>query len=122
MHRMLRCLISIVSVGTAMSCAAADAQGFPARPMRIVTSSVGGVADLVARLIAQGLTSSLGQQVIVDNRPPGIVPGEIVVKAAPDGYTLLFHGSSLWAAGICCVDQGRDGEPGQGDQGRGHTN
>jgi tripartite-type tricarboxylate transporter receptor subunit TctC len=56
----------------------------------------GGATDLVARLIAQGLTSSLGQQVIVDNRPTGIIPGEIVVAAPPDGYTLLFHGSSLW--------------------------
>ena len=64
--------------------------------MRIVTSAVGGTTDLVARLIAQGLTASLGQQVIVDNRPTGIIPGEIVVKAPPDGYTLLFHGSSLW--------------------------
>ena len=51
---------------------------------------------MVARFIARGLTSSLGQQVIVDNRPTGIIPGEIVVKSPPDGYTLLFHGSSLW--------------------------
>ena len=66
------------------------------RPVRIVTAAAGGSTDLVARVIAQGLTSSLGQQVIVDNRPTGIVPADIVVKAPPDGYTLLFHGSSLW--------------------------
>lgn len=89
-------LISILSVSTVVFCGAANAQEFPTRPMRIVTSAVGGSADLVARLIAQGLTSSLGQQVIVDNRPTGIIPGEIVVKAPPDGYTLLFHGSSVW--------------------------
>ncbi len=93
---MLRCLISIMSVSAAAFCGAAHAQEFPARPVRIVTSAVGGATDLVARLIAQGLTSSLGQQVIVDNRPTGIIPGEIVVAAPPDGYTLLFHGSSLW--------------------------
>jgi tripartite-type tricarboxylate transporter receptor subunit TctC len=93
---MFRSLIWILSVGTVAFCGAVDAQEFPTRPVRIVTSAVGGTTDLVARLIAQGLTSSLGQQVIVDNRPTGIIPGEIVVKAPPDGYTLLFHGSSLW--------------------------
>ena len=92
----LHCLIPILSVGTVAFCGAAYAQEFPTRPVRIVTATVGGTTDLVARLIAQGLTASLGQQVIVDNRPPGIIPGEIAVKAAPDGYTLLFHGSSLW--------------------------
>ena len=77
-------------------CGASNAQEFPARPLRIVTSAVGGATDLVARLIAQGLTTSFGQQVIVDNRPTGVIPAEIVVAAPPDGYTLLFHGSSLW--------------------------
>lgn len=93
---MLRFLISILPVSAVAFCGAVDAQEFPTRPMRIVTSTVGGTTDLVARLIAQGLTASLGQQVIVDNRPTGIIPGEIVVKAPPDGYTLLFHGGSLW--------------------------
>jgi tripartite-type tricarboxylate transporter receptor subunit TctC len=83
-------------VSTVAFCGSVEAQEFPTRPVRIVTSAVGGATDLVARLIAQGLTSNLGQQVIVDNRPTGIIPGEIVVAAPPDGYTLLFHGSSLW--------------------------
>jgi len=93
---MLRCLISTLYVSTVAFCGAAYAQEFPTRPLRIVTAAVGGASDLVARLIAQGLTASLGQQAIVDNRPSGIIPGEIVVAAPPDGYTLLFHGSSLW--------------------------
>src|SRR5688572_27072482 len=92
---MFRCLIPILSAG-AVLCGAVQAQEFPTRPVRIVTSAVGGTTDLVARVIAQGLTASLAQQVIVDNRPTGIIPGEIVVKAPPDGYTLLFAGSSLW--------------------------
>ena len=85
-----------VLVSAVAFCGAVHAQEVPTRPVRIVTSAVGGTTDLVARLIAQGLTASLGQQVIVDNRPTGIIPGEIVVKAPPDGYTLLFSGSSLW--------------------------
>jgi tripartite-type tricarboxylate transporter receptor subunit TctC len=86
----------MLAAGAAALCGAVDAQEYPARPVRIVTSAVGGTTDLVARFIAQGLTASLGQQVIVDNRPTGIIPADIVVKAPSDGYTLLFSGSSLW--------------------------
>jgi tripartite-type tricarboxylate transporter receptor subunit TctC len=95
-HPMLRRPIPSLSIAAVAFCGAAVAQEYPTRPIRVVTAAVGGTTDLVARTIAQGLTASLGQQVIVDNRPTGIIPGEMVVKAPPDGYTLLFHGSSLW--------------------------
>jgi len=71
-------------------------QGYPSKPIRVVTSGLGGSADFVARLIAQGLTTNLGRQVIVDNRPNGPIPGEIVSKAQPDGYTLLVSANALW--------------------------
>ena len=93
---MFRFLIPILFAGTAVFGGAVHAQEFPARPVRIVTSAIGSATDLVARLIAQGLTASFGQQVVVDNRPTGVIPAEIVVAAPADGYTLLFHGSSLW--------------------------
>ena len=93
---MSRDLIPALLVSSAVFSTAVDAQDFPTRPVRIVTAAIGGTTDLVARVIAQGLTASLGQQVIVDNRPTGIIPAETVVKAPPDGYTLLFHASSLW--------------------------
>ncbi len=72
------------------------AQNYPARPVRIVTSGLGGSADFVARLIAQGLSQTLANQVVVDNRSNGVVPGEIVSRAAPDGYNLLVSANSLW--------------------------
>jgi tripartite-type tricarboxylate transporter receptor subunit TctC len=75
---------------------AAQAERYPARPIRIVTSEVGGGLDFVARLVATSLSVTLGQQVIVDNRPSGVFSGSIVSKAAPDGHTLLFNGSSFW--------------------------
>lgn len=66
----------------------------------MVTSGVGGGADFIARLIAQGISGPLGQQVVADNRggAGGIIPGEILAKSPPDGYTLLFYGSTIWLA------------------------
>jgi len=72
------------------------AQKFPAKPIRLLTSVAGGGTDFAARLIAQGLTTRFGMQVVVDNRPSGLVIGEIVARAAPDGYTMFLNGSAFW--------------------------
>ena len=88
--------VAICALAIALSAGAATAQTFPIKPVRIVTSEPGGANDIAARLIAPGLTSALGQQVLVDNRPAGVVPGQIVAKAAPDGHTLLITTSLLW--------------------------
>jgi tripartite-type tricarboxylate transporter receptor subunit TctC len=77
-------------------CSAAAAQDYPARPVRIVTSEVGGGNDVQTRMVARGLTDALGQQVIVENRPSGMIPGEIVSRATPNGYTLLLYNNTLW--------------------------
>jgi tripartite-type tricarboxylate transporter receptor subunit TctC len=71
------------------------AQDFPSKPVRIVTSPPGATNDFVARVIAQGLIDPLGQPVIVDNRGGSVIPGDIVAKAQPDGYTLLLAGTSF---------------------------
>ncbi|HXD52164.1 MAG TPA: tripartite tricarboxylate transporter substrate-binding protein, partial [Burkholderiales bacterium] len=62
-------------------------EDYPNKPVRIVTSEPGGGNDFAARLIAQGLSLTFKQRVVVDNR--GIIAAEIVAKAPPDGYTLL---------------------------------
>ena len=72
------------------------AQNYPNRPIRIVTSAPGGSSDFAARLVAQGLTAGLGQQIVIENRGGGVAAIEIVAKAQPDGYTLLYYGSILW--------------------------
>src|SRR5689334_7432369 len=74
----------------------AGAQQYPTRPVRLVAAtSAGGISDHLARVAAVGLTSSLGQTVVVDNRPgaTGTVAIDLVSKAAPDGYTLLLVAS-----------------------------
>jgi tripartite-type tricarboxylate transporter receptor subunit TctC len=71
----------------------ACAQAYPARPVRIVLPfGPGGVTDITARLLAQRLTDSLKQQVIIDNRPGagGIVATELARKAEPDGHTIMW--------------------------------
>jgi tripartite-type tricarboxylate transporter receptor subunit TctC len=69
------------------------AQSYPAKPIRVIVHfPPGGPTDLVARALGQKLTEAWGQQVVIDNRPGanGIVGVEAVVRAQPDGYTLLF--------------------------------
>ncbi|MBI3937697.1 MAG: tripartite tricarboxylate transporter substrate binding protein [Betaproteobacteria bacterium] len=82
----------------AITCGAdlALGQSYPNRPIRIVTSQAGGGSDVAARLIAQGLSTSMGQQVLVDNRGVVAIAGQVVAKAPPDGYTLLLYASALW--------------------------
>jgi tripartite-type tricarboxylate transporter receptor subunit TctC len=69
------------------------AQTYPTRPVRIVVATgAGGAPDILARLIGQWLFERLGQQFVVENRPGGgnNIGTEAVVRAAPDGYTLLL--------------------------------
>jgi tripartite-type tricarboxylate transporter receptor subunit TctC len=80
----------------------ARAQAYPSRPVRLIAGfPPGGVVDLYARLFGQWLSERLGQQFVIENRAGagGNLATEAVVKAAPDGYTLLMIGSNnAWNA------------------------
>ncbi|OGA42315.1 MAG: hypothetical protein A3G24_11530 [Betaproteobacteria bacterium RIFCSPLOWO2_12_FULL_62_13] len=74
------------------------AQNYPNQTIRIIAGSAGGAIDMSARSIAQGLTGNLGQQVIVENRGSagGAIAVQTLIRARPDGYTVLLYGSNIW--------------------------
>ena len=88
------CRLKLTSmIVLAMAAAAVSAQGYPSRPIRfVVANSPGGGLDITARTVSPRLSSALGQQIIIDNRPgaAGSLAAEITAKSAPDGYTLLM--------------------------------
>ena len=97
---------------------AADAP-YPVKPVRMIIANVaGGTSDILARVIGAKLTESWGQQIIVDNRPggSGLIGNELLVKAPPDGYTLLMadFGSTTTTVlmqGKATIDLQRDYSP-----------
>jgi len=74
----------------------AEAQDYPNKAIRIVTSGIGGTPDFMSRLLAGGMSPTLGQPIVIDNRSSGLIPGQVVVAAPPDGYTLLVYGGTTW--------------------------
>ena len=102
----LRGLFAAVVCLLALLPTSAWSQQYPTRPVRFIVGFVpGGVADLLARALAQKLTDAWGQQVIVDNRAGGggVISMQLVGKAAPDGYTLLMHNITFPLASVAAA-------------------
>ncbi len=99
---MIRTAFATLVVALAMPLAAL-AQAWPAaKPVRMVIPfPAGGATDIIGRAVAQRLSSALGQQVVVDNKPGagGTIGADLVAKASPDGYTILMSTSSTHSIG-----------------------
>ncbi len=90
---MKRLLLGWIGAALSLAGAAASAETYPARPIRVLVGfAAGGVADLTVRVVGQRLGERLGQAVVVDNRPSagGVIATEAGAGAPPDGYTLLL--------------------------------
>src|SRR5829696_753197 len=89
-----------LAVAAGVHAQTASAQAYPTKPIRVIVPlAPGGGNDTLARFISKQMNEGLGQPVIVENRPGGggLVGGEFVARAAPDGYTLVVGGSGLMA-------------------------
>ena len=94
-------IIAFLALSLAAGAAAAQ-QGYPTKPVRlIVPFPAGGQTDVVARIVAQKLSESFGQPVVVDNRPgaAGSIGVDIAIKSPADGYTMV-QVSTSYAANV----------------------
>ena len=95
--------IALGMIGLAVLCDLTFAQQYPTRPVRfVVAAGPGGATDGLARAIGERLAPAWMQQIVYDNRPGagGIIAGEVVARASPDGYTLLFSTSAAIAVSV----------------------
>lgn len=95
---LLRAALAALWAGAALPGVSVAQEAFPQRPIRVVLGfSAGGGTDVIARALAQKMAQALGVSVVVDNKPGanGNLGAELVAKAMPDGYTLLYNTSSI---------------------------
>src|SRR5688500_5187168 len=91
-------MLLAAGVALALASAPAGSQSYPTKPVRLVVGfAPGGSTDVVARMLAQKLTGSFGQTVLVDNRPGASsnIAAQAVARSPADGYTLLYMTSTL---------------------------
>ena len=88
---------AILTIALLMGHAAASAQGYPAKPVRLIVAfAAGGGSDAMGRILARAMSERIGQSIVVDNRPGagGSIGTEAAVRSAPDGYTIQLASTS----------------------------
>ncbi len=108
-HRRFKNWIAPVLTGLLL-CISAQAQTYPTKPIKmIVPFPAGGTTDIVARIVAQRMSETMGQPVVVDNRggAGGAIGADLVAKSPADGYTLLMHNISFPLSSVAQTLAGR---------------
>jgi tripartite-type tricarboxylate transporter receptor subunit TctC len=99
--RSLRFLLAFaLAMGLAVAEGGAQSARYPDKPIKMIVGfSAGGGTDVIARIVAQKMSETLGQSVLVENRPgaSGMIAAEVVAKSAPDGYTLMMGSQTTFA-------------------------
>jgi tripartite-type tricarboxylate transporter receptor subunit TctC len=106
----MACCARLLFVAACLLPQLASAQAFPARPIRIIVPfPAGGTTDIIARLVAQRMTETLGQAAVVENRggAGGSIGADAVAKAAPDGYTILMHNITFPLSSVALAQANR---------------
>ena len=96
----LRCAIALALAACIGGKGGAQTSKFPDRPIRMLVGfSAGGGTDVIARILAQKLSETLGQTVVVENRTgaSGLIAAEAAAKSVPDGYTLMMGSQTTFA-------------------------
>ena len=106
-----RLVLSMATVGMIVLCAGSvSGQVYPNKPIRVLAPEPGGGNEIVGRIVGQGLSVRLGQQFVIENRGAGggVIAAGILQKAAPDGYTLMVYGPTIWLAQLLRKDVSYD--------------
>ncbi|HZE10119.1 MAG TPA: tripartite tricarboxylate transporter substrate-binding protein [Burkholderiales bacterium] len=101
---------ALIAAAASVLSQSAPAQAYPARPIRIIVPfPAGGTTDIIARLVAQRMTETMGQAAVVENRggAGGSIGADAVAKAAPDGYTILMHNITFPLASVALAQANR---------------
>src|SRR5690349_17076540 len=94
----MRGLFTALTIAAVCAAAPSWSQPYPSRPIRmLIPQPAGGTMDMIARMVSNQLVPVLGQNIVIDNRSGanGIIAGDTLAKAAPDGYTVLYTSASL---------------------------
>jgi len=91
-------VVVLSSIFTLSVAGSAIGQAYPNKPIKVTSVEPGGALDTVLRIIAQGISGPLGQQLVVENRPSVTRPEDRLAKAEPNGYSLLYYANTFWLA------------------------
>ena len=94
----MRIVAAVIASFTTLLAGTACGQAYPNKPIHVLTATAGTGLDVSLRIVANGAQESLGQPLVIENRPPNTFPMDSIAKAPPDGYLLSYYANNVWLA------------------------